>query len=224
VLEDIKAVKKHIWDLYYDAGMGVIKWVNEKSPDGDLPDQKELVAQLDQVYAYGLWLTPALPEELREQWQKDLVNLAHIMITQFYSPRQGLFWGAITTPGIKKLGTDHTDFGHSVKTMWLIYQLGKWTGDLSLVEFGRVNAARILEVAYMEDTGEWARRVDGQGKLDKNKEWWAMCELDQVAATLALIDPAYARYLPNTYDDYLKHMVDHRHGGIWHWVDWSRPR
>lgn len=117
------------------------------------------------------------------------------------------------------LGTDHTDFGHSVKTMWLIYTIGKWTHDIALMDWGRTNAGRILERAFNPETGAWGIKRNADGTLNTDKEWWALCELDQVAATLALIDPAYARYLPTTYDDYLTNMVDHEHGEVFHWVD-----
>lgn len=36
------------------------------------------------------------------------------------------------------------------------------------------------------------------GRLDADKEWWSLAELDQAAATLALLDHAYARDLLST--------------------------
>lgn len=218
VLEDVLALGDFIYDTYYDPEVDLITWVKQPSPDGDEPDQKELVAQLDQIYGYMLWLTPALPEPHRSKWTERLRHIARIMIEQFYAPRENMFWGAITTPKMKRLGTDHTDFGHSVKTLWLIYQIGKLTNDLDLVLFAGPRAARILEAAYIESTGSWARRVDARGLLDKDKEWWGLAELDQVAGTLALVDPYYARFLPSTYSYWFTHMVDHEHGGVWHWV------
>ncbi len=140
------------------------------------------------------------------------------MIDQFYSPKENIFWGAITSPDKRRLGTDHTDFGHSIKTLWLIYQIGKLTQNLDLTLFAAERAPRILEEAYIEETGSWARRLDGSGKRDDDKEWWILAELDQVAATLSLVDPAYARYLPGTYQYWLTHMVDHEHKGVWHMV------
>jgi mannose/cellobiose epimerase-like protein (N-acyl-D-glucosamine 2-epimerase family) len=219
VLMDIIAVRDFIFDAYFDRDWKMLRWVNESSPDGDTLNQKELVAQLDQVYAYGLWLTPALPEAERKKWWSALSQLARMMIEQYYTPREGMFWGAIHDPAHKRLGTDHTDFGHSVKAMWLIYTIGKWTDDIALIEWGRTNAARILERAFNPETGAWGIKRNPDGTLDTDKEWWALCELDQVASTLALIDPAYARYLPTTYDDYLTNMVDHEHGGVFHLVD-----
>jgi mannose/cellobiose epimerase-like protein (N-acyl-D-glucosamine 2-epimerase family) len=209
----------YVFETYYDPATELIAWVKEPTADGDTTDQIELVAQLDQVYAYLLWLTPALPEAKQKvQWDRLRV-LAHSMIEQFFSPRTGLFWGQLTTANIKQLGQPHDDFGHSIKTLWLIYQIGKHTNDLSLVEFGRNQAARILDAAFIPEDGTWARRWDENGKLDKDKEWWILAELDQTAETLALIDPAYARYLPTTYAYWFDTMVDHQYGEIWHWVD-----
>jgi len=219
VLRELEQTIDYVFSTYYDRALDLITWVHEPSPDGDSPDQIELVAQLDQVYAYLIWLTPALPEAKQAPYREKLRHLAHIMVEQFWSPRVGLFWGQLTTPAIKQLGQPHDDFGHSVKALWLIYEIGKLTNDLMLVEFGRTHAARVLEMAYIPEDGTWARRYDENGKLDKDKEWWILAELDQAAAMLALIDPAYARYLPTTSAYWLDKMVDHQHGGIWHWVD-----
>lgn len=208
-----------VFNTYYDQALDLVAWVKKTSPDGDSPDQIELVAQLDQVYAYMMWLTPALPVGLQKPYWDKLTKLAHAMIDQFHSPRTGLFWGQLTTPNIKQLGQPHDDFGHSIKTLWLIHQIGKQTGDGALVDFARANAPRILDWAFIPEDGTWARRFDENGKLDKDKEWWILAELDQTAATLALIDPAYARYLPSTYNYWFDTMVDHEHGEIWHWVD-----
>lgn len=221
VLKDVRELKDYIFNTYYDAGRDAFTWVKAPSPDGDRTDQLELVAHLDQVYAYMMWLTPALPERDREQWTKDLKHLANIMISQFFSPRENMFWGAVTSTQSRQLGQPHTDFGHTVKTLWLIYQTGKMTGDVALTDFGRVHAAEILERAYIPETGSWGRRIDEKGKFDADKEWWILAELDQVAGTLGMIDPSYARYLPDTYDYWFKYMVDRKHHEIWHWVNAS---
>jgi mannose/cellobiose epimerase-like protein (N-acyl-D-glucosamine 2-epimerase family) len=219
VLRELEQSIDYVFNTYYDRALDLMTWVKEPSPDGDRPDQIELVAQLDQVYAYLLWTTPALPEGKQAPYRERLRHLAHIMIEQFWSPRIDLFWGQLTTPTLKQLGQPHDDFGHSVKALWLIYQIGKLTDDLTLVEFGRTHAAEVLEKAFIPEDGTWARRYDENGEVDRDKEWWVLAERDQAAAMLALIDPAYARYLPSTYDYWFDEMVDHQHGGIWHWVD-----
>lgn len=234
VLTDIVKVKDYIFKTYYDKEWDLIAWVN-KSYQDTLSDgstievsnqQRELVAQLDQVYAYMMLLTPILPDELngvelKKDWEDDLVHLATIMSEQFYTPDKNIFWGAITDSDIKKLGTDHTDFGHSIKTLWLIYTIGKVTGHYEFVLFAQEAAPKILEKAYLAD-GTWGRRVNLDGTVNPDKEWWILAELDQVAATFSLRDPSYAKYLPTTYGYWFEHMVDHtpgHNGGVWHWVN-----
>ena len=225
ILNEVLAIKDYIFQTYDDPQWGLLGWVKEPSPDGDQPDQRELVAQLDQVYGYMLWLAPTLPTEaLRQQWYSDLTRLANLMIEQFYSPRVNLFWGAVTRPSQKRLGQDHVDFGHSVKTLWLIYQIGKLTDNLAFTSFASERAARILEAAFDPETHTWNRRMLPDGSIDTDKEWWILAELDQVSATLALLDPAYGRYLPTTYRYWLDVMVDRQHGGIWHMVSGETNR
>lgn len=232
VLQDIVNVKNYIFDYYYDQEWGLMSWAKEDyidyvNPDGTVEkvssQQRELVAQLDQVYAYMMLLTPILPRKfngvrLKKKWEKDLVHLATIMSEQFYTPDKNFFWGAITDSSKKKLGTDHTDFGHSIKTLWLTYEIGKLTGHYELVLFTQEAAPKILEAAYLED-GTWGRRINEYGQLERDKEWWILAELDQVAATFSLRDPSYAKYLPTTFAYWFEHMVDHENHGIWHWVN-----
>lgn len=232
VLTDIVALKDYIFNTYYDPEWDLIAWANEDYVDyvdenGNeekvSKDQRELVSQLDQVYGYMLLLTPTLPEmfngqPLRSQWEHDLVHLATIMSEQFYTPDKNIFFGAITTPNKQKLGTDHTDFGHSIKTLWLIYEIGKLTGHYELTAFAQEKVPLILEEAFLAD-GTWGRRINQYGKLETDKEWWILAELDQTAATFSLRDPSYAKYLPTTYAYWFKYMIDHEHGGTWHWVN-----
>lgn len=219
LLEDLLALKNHIFRTYFDQEQQFVTWVRELSPDGDTTDQRELVAQLDQVYAFMLAATPALPEPHRTEWKNDLTKLARTLIEQFYSPRQNLFWGAATATETRRLETPHTDFGHSVKTLWMIHLIGRMTNNLDLVTFGWRNATALLEQAYLPETGSWGRRPLLDGTIDPDKEWWGLAELDQVSATFSLIDPNYAGYLIHTYDYWFKYMVDHENHEIWHMVD-----
>jgi mannose/cellobiose epimerase-like protein (N-acyl-D-glucosamine 2-epimerase family) len=231
-LDRVIALKKHIFNTYFDPGWGLLRWVREKNMDGDNPDQKELVSQLDQVYGYLLWTTMALPEgELKQAWLNDLHKLASAMRDQFFGETYGLYWGAITDMELRNLANyqnqenPHTDFGHSIKTLWLTYRIGMLTGDPSLVNFARPHMYTILQRAYIPETGSWARGFKPQTEnshtwvLDPNKEWWSLAELDQTSATLALVDPIFARVLPHTYAYWFQHMVDKEHGGIWHMVN-----
>jgi len=233
VLGDILKIKDYIFKTYYDSEIDMLKWsLGTKGEDN--PHRKELVSQLDQIYGYMLWLTPSLPQENKTLWEKDLVRVAHIMVKHFFSEKYGFFWGTLTddayvagtdnpndpknTVKSKRIGGPHTDFGHSIKTLWLIYQIGKMTNDMELLNFAKDKASRLIDIAYDKDSKCWNRRFDAQGNIDKSKEWWALAELDQTTATLSLIDPSYARYIGTTYKDWFKNMVDHKNHGIWHMV------
>lgn len=231
-LDHAVAIKNHIFSTYFDEGWNLLRWVRETNQDGDSPKQKELVSQLDQIYGYMLWMTMALPEgKLKQQWLSDLSMIAHQMRNQFFGETYGLYWGAITTMEQRNIvdyngkENPHTDFGHSIKTLWLTYRVGILTGDMGLVNFARPHMYTIIDRAYIKKTGSWARgfKAKSEGSktwvLDQNKEWWSLAELDQTSATLALVDPVFARRLSRTYDYWFTYMVDHEHGGVWHMVN-----
>ena len=229
VLQHIVDVKDYIFDTYYDEEWGLLAWSQTSYQDGTMQtvssEQRELVAQLDQIYAYMMLITPILPTDhngvnLRQQWEDDLVHLATIMSEQFYAPDKNLFWGAISDISEKTLETPHTDFGHSIKTLWLIYEIGKLTGNYDLVLFTQEAAPKILEKAYLSD-GTWGSKPMLDGSINKDKEWWILAELDQVAATFALRDPSYAKYLPTTYPFWFDYIVDHEYGGVWHLLKYN---
>lgn len=111
-----------------------------------------------------------------------------------------------------------TDFGHSVKTLWLIYEVGIMTDTPSFVLFAKEHIDQILASAYVQENGSWARCFLTDGILDCDKEWWGLAELDQACAILALSDPSYLDYLNNTYKYWFDYMVDKEDGEIWHMV------
>lgn len=134
---------------------------------------------------------------------------------RFYSPRTEMFWGTVTNTVDKRWGTPHTDFGHSVKAFWLISLIGSLTDDYEMFVSAQRRAAQIVNLAYLKDSGSWARRFKPDGTLDEDKEWWIHCELDQVAGAVALNDPAYLRYVVRSNDYWFKYFVDHEHKEIW---------
>lgn len=209
--------KEYIFKNYFSYGRGYFTWL-PKNEQKQTNDPVEIVAQLDQIYAYMIWLAPALPEPHQSEWKAWLKKIVSILITRFYSERYGFFWGTGTSSAAMQLGTDHTDFGHSVKTMWLIYEIGIYTEEISFVNFARNKIDAILRNAYIEETGSWARRFGEKGILDQDKEWWGLAELDQACAILALNDPSYLSYLNNTYQYWFNYMVDKKDGEIWHMV------
>lgn len=214
ILYSILQLKDYIFKVYFDEGRGYITWYPKHTKDPDV----EIVAQLDQLYAYMLMVTPALPEPYKTEWKKDLKKMANILIELFYSERYEFFWGLGDRSTSLTLGTDHTDFGHSIKTFWVILKIGEMIQEPFYIDFARQRMDKILANAYIEETGSWARRFDENGELDTDKEWWILAELDQACEILALNDPSYLAYLNHTQRYWLDKMVDHKYGEIWHMV------
>lgn len=214
ILHRIVQLKDYIFKVYMDDGRGYLTWYPKHTKDPDV----QIVAQLDQLYAYMLMLTPSLPEPYQSIWKKDMKKIADILITQFYSERYQCFWGTENESSSMTLGTDHTDFGHSVKTFWVILKIGELLGDPFYIDFARPKIDQILKDAYIEETGSWARRFDAEGMLDTDKEWWILAELDQACEILAIHDPSYYAYLNHTHRYWFDKMVDHENGEIWHMV------
>lgn len=215
VLDSIIKVKNYIFENYYDEDKGYITWYPKHVDD----DQTQLVAQLDQLYAYMLMLTPSLPEPYQTEWKADMKMLADVMINRFYSEQHGLFWGVVNDKDVMVLGSDHTDFGHSVKTLWVIMKVGQVIGDPFYVEFAKPRIEAIIEDAYVKENGSWARKFNADGSLDARKEWWILAELDQAEEILSINDPTYYSYLNKTQRYWLDKMVDHENGEIHHMLE-----
>ena len=215
VLHKIIQLKDYIFSVYMDDGKGYLTWYPKHTKDPDV----QIVAQLDQLYAYMLMLTPSLPEPYQSIWKKDMKKIADILITQFYSEHYQFFWGVESASSQMSLGTDHTDFGHSVKTFWVIQKIGEYLGDPFYIQFARPKIDKILREAFIEENGSWGRRFDAQGRLDTDKEWWILAELDQAAEILSIHDPFYYKYLNQTHRYWFQYMVDKEHGEIWHMVE-----
>jgi mannose/cellobiose epimerase-like protein (N-acyl-D-glucosamine 2-epimerase family) len=218
VLRDILAVKNYIFDKYYNPSLGAMQWVL-MSNRGVRSDDKRLVAQLDQMNTYLVLLTPLLPEPFQSEWKASLLRLCHVMIEQFYSLDERLFFLSGSRPEDKALATAGTDFGHNAKALWMIRWAGLITGSAGLVAFAENNASRLLARAYLDDCGCWADGILPGGALDVNKSAWIFAELDQLAGTLALRDPGFAQYLPRAYDYWFRHFVDPLYGEVWNGVD-----
>lgn len=215
ILHKIVQIKDYIFKVYMDDGKGYLTWLPKYSKD----TQIQIVAQLDQLYAYMLMITPSLPEPYQSLWKKDMKKIADILIIQFYSEKYQFFWGTENEAASMSLGTDHTDFGHSVKTFWVILKIGELLGEPFYIEFARSRIDKILKDAYIKETGAWARRINEDGTLDTDKEWWILAELDQAAEILSIHDPSYYEYLNTTQRYWLEKMVDHEYGEIWHMVN-----
>jgi mannose/cellobiose epimerase-like protein (N-acyl-D-glucosamine 2-epimerase family) len=220
VLADLVRLEQHIFSTYFDEAAGMLRWVREAGAAGK-PDQLELVAQLDQLNAYLLLLTPLLDEPHRSRWRGHIATLARALRERFHAPEHGLFWGAIHEPGRRALGTHHTDFGHSIKALWMLYLAGGQLDDPELATFAKRGADALIARAFAP-SGCWASGVDAQDRVDPSSSWWTFAELDQTSATLALVDRTQARYLARSYACWLERFVDPVHHEVWPFVsaDW----
>jgi mannose/cellobiose epimerase-like protein (N-acyl-D-glucosamine 2-epimerase family) len=217
VLDVLLKTQKYIFDNYAD-GNG-LRWINEKFVDLEethLPTQKELVSQLDQINGYMLLTAMVLDGENRARWIKDMVMLANTMKTDYYDADLNLFWGRIDSPEYKKLGMPHVDFGHTIKTLWMMLQIGLRFDVPDLRDFALAHMPRVFHEAYSRDYGTWIEKKLEGGKLGTDRIWWLHDELDQAAATLSMNDPSYVNYLAPTYRYWFFEFVDPKGKGVWH--------
>jgi mannose/cellobiose epimerase-like protein (N-acyl-D-glucosamine 2-epimerase family) len=170
VLDDILLLKNHIFEHYYQPDWRMLLWTTADdalSGSSAGRHRKELVAQLDQIHAYMLLLAPLLQDKVRDRWQADLLDLVRAMIESFFAPSHGLFFGSIHSAATDSLFDHHTDFGHTIKALWMIYLVGRLANRDDLIEFARTHANRVLERAYVERSGSWASRPAVGGELDE---------------------------------------------------------
>ncbi len=161
--------------------------------------------------AYMVLLAPILPEPHRQEWLDDLTRLSIVLIDHYYNWDENLFYLASDKPADRDPKVSGTDFGHTIKSFWMIRWTGVLTGNPRLVESG---GRRVLERAYRN--GSWVSGVKADGALDLDKSWWIYAELDQFAATLSIQDPTLAaQYLDRTYDYWQRYFVDPLHGEVW---------
>lgn len=218
VLKDILYIKDFIFKNYRDDKNGFMLWAKE----GEERGKQELVAALDQVNAYMLLLTPVLPAagRLQADWKKELAFLVKGIRNRFYDPESALVWGAIDKPEYREIGGHHhNDFGHTIKSYWMMYLTARLLNDAELEKFALKNGQRVLNWAYLRSSGSWASRPDKDDTLDMGKDWWIYAELDQAAATFGLREPDYFRYLGRTYQFWFANQVDHSQKDVWHRIE-----
>ncbi len=212
VLKDILTLKDYIFENYRNDDFGLY-WTRA---DTDV-NRKELVALLDQINAYMLLLTPILPQDKQVEWKRDLAFLGRHIVQNFHDPETGMFWGAVDKPAYKRAaGHHHNDFGHSIKTYWMLYLMGRLLEDETMTTFAETGATQMFDWAYLRSSGSWASSPNAHDQRDRSKHWWIYAELDQAAATFALSHNEYVPYLANTYRFWLNHMVDPVNKEVWH--------
>lgn len=222
VLPDLLASKDYIFKNYWNSDLGVLQWQLADST-GARALEPRLVATLDQLNAYMVLLTPVLPEPYRAEWTLDMVNLAYGMIGQFYSAKDGLFLLNTSTAEQRDLTRTTVDFGHTIKSLWMLRYIGQIADDPFLIEFAEEMGPKVLARAWQQDSGSWASE-QRPGGLNTNKSWWIYAELDQFGATMALQDASYLNYLPRSYQYWLTYFVDSNFGEVWTELDGTTHR
>jgi mannose/cellobiose epimerase-like protein (N-acyl-D-glucosamine 2-epimerase family) len=217
VLAVIRKTKDYIFTHYRDGN--ALRWINEPFVDLEekhLPTQQELVAQLDQVNGYMLLMTTVLEDGERRQWLDDMVMLANTMKNDYFDQTLNQFWGRIDGPEHKKLGQPHVDFGHTIKTLWMMYEIGLRFDQPGLRDFAMANMPRVFQEAYSTDYDTWIEKKLENGALGTDRIWWLHDELDQTAATLSMSDRSYIRYLIPAYRYWFFDFVDTKGKEVWH--------
>jgi mannose/cellobiose epimerase-like protein (N-acyl-D-glucosamine 2-epimerase family) len=227
----IESVRRHIFDQYWSKEWGMLRWTVEDVGE-DTADRRELVAQLDQINAYMLLLLPLLDEKSRPSWESDLRSLVNVMLRDFHNTKALRFYGYIHDDKGKVWGERHNDFGHTTKAYWMLLLAGQQLREESWVEISRAGLDDALRSAFVKrnvaDAPEWQAPVmrraadrDGVYHVWSNEPngigiaWWEWCELDQAAATMALSEPRYLKYLDETYRTFFATLVDPVHGGTY---------
>ena len=116
--------------------------------------------------AYALLLASVAPEPHRTKLRADLARIARILIDRFWSEELGLFRGSLHDPLESGLGSRHTDFGHTIKALWMIERTGALLGDAKLSSWARERMPKVLSRAYLPRYGCWASGLRRDGSLD----------------------------------------------------------
>lgn len=165
----------------------------------------ELVAQLDPINAFLLLIQPVLSDPARRmQMLDDMRTLTDTLIARFWS--DGIFWGVHDRQGA--YGTRHVDFGHTLKSYWMVFQVDKRLPGAPYRQFIEAHAAAWVERAFDADFGRWAKRPTGATGVEYGSDWWIYAEADQLAAALSLVDPRFVDRLDATAGNWLTDYVD----------------
>ncbi|ELR67607.1 hypothetical protein C942_01537 [Photobacterium marinum] len=220
-----------IFDKYRDKATNQLLWVIE---DGDeqYRTQQELVAQLDQINAYLLLVTPLLPEPYQKKWRDDLTWLTREMVQQFHSKDEQRFFGAIHHPAVKMPDARHNDYGHTIKAYWMTYLVGRYLNQPDWAKLGKEGMNITLERAAYGIQNDQAKSLLSEGLYSQWKDlqeiptwrsgkysWyissWQWAELDQAAYTLNMLKPGTKnKQLYYTLNQYFDVWVDHQYGGV----------
>ncbi len=197
--------------------------INQRIQDGRTPDLSqeadsqgdggwELVAQLDPLNAYMLLVQPVLSSSTRRtQFLSQMKKLCDALLQHFFA--DGIFWGVHNKK--RQYKTRHVDFGHTLKSYWMLLQVDKRLPDHPYHSFVKSNVYKWTELAYDSQHGSWANRMTSQTSVDYGSGWWTYAESDQITATLNLLDYRYLDRLAKTSSFWLNHYIDKQNKGIY---------
>ena len=111
----------------------------------------ELVAQLDQLNAYMVLLTPLLPAKEQQRWSDQMGWLSTAIVRDFYYPQEQRFFGYIHDDSGRAADARHADFGHTIKSFWMLYLVARQRNDILLQQFAEGGIYNILKRAYRQD-------------------------------------------------------------------------
>ncbi len=157
----------------------------------------DLVSILDPVNAYMTLVQPVLTEEQRRtQFLKDLGVFSDAMIKHFYKDK--IFWGSVGD--INRFTRNHNDFGHTLKSYWMILRTVSRAGNETLNNQIKDNVHDIINLAYIDNEKRWANTFTSltQPASQWGNSWWIWSEEDQITATLNMADGRYTEILSNT--------------------------
>lgn len=218
VLADLIKLRNHVFITYRNPKNGMIKWVTKDDGSGEI-NRQELVALLDQLNAYLVLVSATLPDgNLKKEWLQEVAVLSKAIVDQFYDLSSGRFFGTRDQPDSEGPRGRNNDFGYTAKSFWMLYLGARMNRDDKLMTFARDGMRKVLDAAYIAETGSWGSRMKENGEIDAGKEWWIYAELDQVLATLAVEQGDSPERLEKTWRFWLDNMVDAQHGEVWGWV------
>ena len=211
VLKMIMRIHEFTWEKYYEQSdlkenTKLMKWVLEDFED-DKANAKDLIGPMDQLNAYLVLLARMAPDSLATELNNRSRILDYSLNDNFYSEDYNLFWGRLDN---KTFDAPNTDFGHSIKTFWMIYVAAKLTGDEGLEDFAEKGARRLFSTAYRENGSWYSKYKNDSLKKDPAILGFQYMELDQMAATLSFSDTSiYSQYLKYTYPYFEKNLLDY---------------
>mmetsp|Transcript_1177 Transcript_1177/g.3250 ORF Transcript_1177/g.3250 Transcript_1177/m.3250 type:complete len:298 (-) Transcript_1177:135-1028(-) len=116
-----------------------------------LQGRRDLLAQLDQLNAYLMILRPlAAAFGHADRWETYMLRTALAIKEHFWNEDEDYqltaIWGDVN---LKALDSVHTDFGHTLKSLWFIMMTGAHYDVHEWVQWGHSRALKLMELAWL---------------------------------------------------------------------------